>query len=547
MPRRVLAATALASLLLVRLAAAQPVLDLRASRLVDLTHAYNARTLYWPTSPSGFEMTTLAAGQTPGGYYYSANAFAAPEHGGTHLDAPVHFAEGRRTSDQVPLAQLVAPAVVIDVSARAAADRNYRLTPDDVNAFESRHGRIPAGAMVLLRTGWSQHWGDRKAYFGSDVPNDASHLSFPSFGLEAARLLVEERRVGALGVDTASIDHGPSSDFPVHRLSAAANVIGLENLAALAELPPNGATVFALPMKIEGGSGGPVRVVAVVPRFEPAPGVAGVPAVITPAALAARLGEPHLVVVHVGNKAVYDAGHVPGARHLALDAISQPRGEGRLTLQMLPEADLARALAALGISDDSQVVLYFGKDEVTPTARALVAFDLLGLASRVSWLDGGLPAWKAEGLPVTTDVPHPVPGHLTARPSSAPTIVDAAWVMANRGSAGTTVIDARLAQFYSGESNPGGRNPRPGHIAGARSLPFELLLTESGHLRTRAELEALFAERGIGPQARVAAYCHIGQQASLVYLVARWLGHAAVLYDGSFEEWSARPELPVER
>jgi kynurenine formamidase len=243
-----------------------PPLDLRAYRMVDLTHAFNERTPYWPTSPSGFTLDTLSAGQTPGGWYYSSYAFGAPEHGGTHLDAPVHFGEGRATADRVRLEQLVAPAVVIDVTARAAASPDYQLTREDVLAFERRHGTIRPGTIVLLRTGWSRRWPDRKAYLGDDTPGDASRLHFPSFGEGAARLLVEERRAAALGVDVASIDHGQSKDFRVHRIAAAADVPGFENLTALDALPPTGALVIALPMKIEGGSGGPLRAIALVPR-----------------------------------------------------------------------------------------------------------------------------------------------------------------------------------------------------------------------------------------------------------------------------------------
>ena len=246
-------------------AAAQQV-DLSRQRIVDLTHALNAQTLYWPTSPTTFKLDQLAYGPTEGGYFYSAYAFSAPEHGGTHLDAPIHFAQGGLTVDRVPLEQLVAPAVVIDVSAKAAADADYRLTADDVRAFERRHGAIAPGTIVLLRTGWSARWPDRKAYLGDDTPGDASRLHFPSYGADAARLLVEERRAAALGIDAASIDYGPSKDFIVHRIAAARNVPGLENLTALDQLPPRGAVVIALPVKIEGGSGGPVRVIALVPR-----------------------------------------------------------------------------------------------------------------------------------------------------------------------------------------------------------------------------------------------------------------------------------------
>jgi kynurenine formamidase len=242
----------------------QPI-DLSRAKLVDLTHAYNARTIYWPTAPARFRLDQLAYGPTPGGYFYSSYSFSTPEHGGTHLDAPIHFSEHGRTLDEVPLEQLIAPAVVIDVSTAAAADADYRLTREDVLAFERQHGAIARGTIVLLRTGWSRRWPDVKAYLGDDTPGDASKLRFPAYGEEAARLLVETRGAGALGVDTASIDFGRSSDFAVHRVAAARQVPGLENLTNLEQIPVTGVTILALPIKIEKGSGGPVRVVAVVP------------------------------------------------------------------------------------------------------------------------------------------------------------------------------------------------------------------------------------------------------------------------------------------
>ncbi|MFN2387230.1 MAG: cyclase family protein [Thermoanaerobaculia bacterium] len=239
--------------------------DLRTARIVDLSHAFDERTLYWPTSPSRFSLKPLASGMTEGGYFYSANSLCTPEHGGTHLDAPVHFAEKGQAADQVPLRRLVAAAVVLDVREAAARNPDYRLAVADVDAWERRHGAIPAGSIVLLRTGWSSRWPDRKRYFGDDTPGDASRLHFPSFGAEAAQRLVRERRVAALGVDTASIDYGPSQDFPVHRIAAAADVPGLENLTGLDQLPPTGAWIVALPMKIRGGSGGPLRAIALLP------------------------------------------------------------------------------------------------------------------------------------------------------------------------------------------------------------------------------------------------------------------------------------------
>jgi kynurenine formamidase len=249
-----------------RAGAPVPAIDLTRLEIVDLTHSLDANTLYWPTSPSGFELQSLAFGPTPGGYFYSANTFSAPEHGGTHLDAPIHFAEGGTTTDEIPLSRLIAPVVVIDVTEQAAADADYRLSVDDVLAWETVNGSIPEGAIALLRTGWSTRWPDAMPYLGDDTPGDASNLHFPSFGEEAARLLVEERKVGALGIDAASIDYGASTDFMVHRIAGAAGVPGLENLDRLDRLPPTGAVLVALPIKIGGGSGGPVRAVALIPK-----------------------------------------------------------------------------------------------------------------------------------------------------------------------------------------------------------------------------------------------------------------------------------------
>ena len=242
---------------------AVPSLD--TAKVVDLSHAFDDKTLYWPTSPSTFELKKLAFGETPGGWFYAANTLCMPEHGGTHLDAPIHFAKDGKTVDQIPLRQLIAPAVVIDVSVKATADPDYRLALDDVRSWEKRYGNIPSGAIVLLRTGWGKRWPDRKQYLGDDTPGDASKLRFPSFGKEAAEYLVAQRHVGALGLDTASIDYGASKDFIVHRIAAAAGVPGLENLANLDQVPVVGAWVIALPMKIGGGSGGPLRVVALIP------------------------------------------------------------------------------------------------------------------------------------------------------------------------------------------------------------------------------------------------------------------------------------------
>ena len=237
-------------------------LDLSDVDVVDLSYAYDEATLYWPTSPTTFELTSLAYGPAEGGHFYAANTFCTPEHGGTHIDAPIHFAEGGWTLGEVPIRHLVAPGVVIDVSPAAAEDSDYRLTEADVRMWERAHGEIPTGAIVLLRTGWSSRWPDALDYLGDDTPGDASNLHFPGYGVEAAWFFVEQRGVAALGVDTASIDYGPSQDFTVHQVVAAAGVVALENVANLDHVPTVGSWIVALPMKIGDGSGGPVRIVA---------------------------------------------------------------------------------------------------------------------------------------------------------------------------------------------------------------------------------------------------------------------------------------------
>jgi kynurenine formamidase len=253
------------ALALCTLAACAPVGQMGlGGKTLDLTHPFNDKTLYWPTSPSGFALTVLHHGPTPGGFFYAANTFAAPEHGGTHLDAPIHFADGKHTADAVPLDQLMAPAVVIDISTRAAADPDTLLLPADIADFERAHDAIAKGTIVLVRTGWAARWPDKKRYLGDDTPGDASHLHFPGIGPEAATELVG-RGVAAVGIDTASIDRGTSQDFKTHQVLLGANVPAFENVGAMDALPARGAFVVALPMKIEGGSGAPLRIVAVVP------------------------------------------------------------------------------------------------------------------------------------------------------------------------------------------------------------------------------------------------------------------------------------------
>ena len=233
-------------------------------KLIDMTYPFAADTLYWPTAKP-FQLETVNEGRTPQGYWYSSYNYSASEHGGTHLDAPFHFAEGKWTTEQIPLANLIGPGVVIDVRSKAEADRDYLLRVDDIRAWEKKHPRIPKGAIVLMYTGWGRYWGDRKRYFGADEPGNVTDLHFPGFSKEAAEFLIKERAVKAVGLDTPSIDHGPSQDFIAHQTLCGANIPIFENVAALDRLPAVGATIFALPMKIKGGSGGPLRIFALIP------------------------------------------------------------------------------------------------------------------------------------------------------------------------------------------------------------------------------------------------------------------------------------------
>jgi kynurenine formamidase len=233
--------------------------------LVDLTHPFNDRTIYWPTAQE-FVLTQVAEGETEGGWYYAANNFEAAEHGGTHLDAPIHFARGGDKTDEIPLRRLVGRAVTIDVSGRVGDNADYLISRADLRRWERRNGRLPRRAIVLLRTGWERFWPDAERYLGTAERGEQAvpQLHFPGLSAEAARWLVRRRAVKAVGIDTASIDYGQSSDFLAHRVLGAANVPVFENVARLGRLPDRGFSVVALPMKIEGGSGGPLRIMAVL-------------------------------------------------------------------------------------------------------------------------------------------------------------------------------------------------------------------------------------------------------------------------------------------
>jgi len=235
---------------------------------IDLTHELSADAVFWPTAEP-FEMTTEFEGFTEAGFYYSAYSFKTSEHGGTHIDAPVHFAEGKHHVNEIPLSQLIGDAVVLDVSAQVSKNRDYLISVKDIERWEITHGPIPADNIVLLHTGFGDYWPDASAYLGTDLRGEAgvAALSFPGLDSDAALWLIEKRKIKAIGIDTASIDHGKSKAFSAHVTLMTNNIPAFENVASLDLLPATGVYVIALPAKIRGGSGGPVRIVA---RVKPA-------------------------------------------------------------------------------------------------------------------------------------------------------------------------------------------------------------------------------------------------------------------------------------
>jgi kynurenine formamidase len=236
-----------------------------AQRAIDLSYPFDAETIYWPTADS-FKLETDFEGVTEGGYFYSAYRYSAAEHGGTHLDAPVHFAKGRHSVDQIPLDQLIGPGVVVDVVAQCASNVDYLVSVADLEKWEKKHGKIEPGSILFLRTGFGKFYPDKRKYLGTDERGAAAvpKLHFPGLDPEAARWLTQNRSIKAIGLDTASIDRGQSTTFDSHRILFEKNIPAFENVANLDQLPSKGFSVVALPMKIKGGSGGPLRIIAML-------------------------------------------------------------------------------------------------------------------------------------------------------------------------------------------------------------------------------------------------------------------------------------------
>jgi kynurenine formamidase len=234
--------------------------------ILDMTFAYDSKTIYWPTA-APFSLKSVFSGITEKGYWYASNDYSASEHGGTHVDAPLHFAQGGRTIDKIQLPEWIGPAVKIDVVKKCSMDQDYLLTVKDIISWENRSGRIPDGAWVIMYTGvGTKFYPDRKKVLGTDKqgPGAVPFLHFPGFSPESAEFLIKERNIKGIAIDTPSIDYGQSSDFMVHRIICKADKLALENIAGLDKLPAAGATLYVIPMLIQGGTGAPARVFAIL-------------------------------------------------------------------------------------------------------------------------------------------------------------------------------------------------------------------------------------------------------------------------------------------
>jgi thiosulfate/3-mercaptopyruvate sulfurtransferase len=264
---------------------------------------------------------------------------------------------------------------------------------------------------------------------------------------------------------------------------------------------------------------------------------------VSTAWLAGHLQDPNLVILSIGQKAEYVQGHIPGALYLEYADTRLTKSAANLTFELPPVANLVEVFGHLGVTNDSHIILYFSKDMVSPTTRVFMTLDALGLGSQTSILDGGFPVWESEGRPVSTEARLVIRGKLEPCPQND-VIAGIDYVRANLHHPGVAIVDARDLEYYTGASHADGK--RAGHIPGARGLTYSTLLDENGKFRPPDVLAAMFRDTGIQPGDRVVAYCHIGQQATVVYFVARYLGYDARLYDGSWEDWSAHTDLPAE-
>lgn len=267
------------------------------------------------------------------------------------------------------------------------------------------------------------------------------------------------------------------------------------------------------------------------------------PPIVSADWLARHIGHKNLVILHIGQEEEYTEGHIPGAQYISSRAVSTTPEENELSLQVPSDEKLKDVFESLGVSNDTRVILYYGKDWVTPTTRIYFTLDLMGLKNNTSILDGGMPAWVTAGNKLTKDVPAPARGSLNFT-SNRDLVAMADWLSSNLNNDGVKIIDARNERFYDGSSVGG--HPRGGHLPGARNIPYTSIVDENNRFKDEATLRQMFTDAGVKPYDTVVTYCHIGQQASLAYFAARLLGYKVKLYDGSFQEWSANRDLPLE-
>ena len=236
-------------------------------KIIDLTHEYSDQTIYWPTEEN-FKLESEFEGITEKGYYYTAKKFIAPEHGGTHMDAPIHFAKDGKTVEQIPIEKLIAPSIMVDVSEKTLNNSNYQITIRDFEDWQKVNGRIPENCIILLQTGYSKYWPDRTKYLGTSKKGAEAllELSFPGLHPEAASWMIKNHKINAVGIDTQSIDYGMSTHFETHRILASSGIPFFENVTNLDKLPAKGSIVIGLPMKIKNGSGAPLRLIAILPE-----------------------------------------------------------------------------------------------------------------------------------------------------------------------------------------------------------------------------------------------------------------------------------------
>jgi len=287
---------------------------------------------------------------------------------------------------------------------------------------------------------------------------------------------------------------------------------------------------------------------AIVPAVQAAPAQCGAHGdrdsmLVSTSWLADHLNDPKVLVLVIQDKTEFDKGHISGSVFMEFMDSHLMKGPTGLTMELPPMSQLAETFGKLGVTNDSHIILYQANDSFTATARVYLTLDAMGLGAQTSVLEGGFPQWTKEGRAVSTESRGVKPGIVTPCPRND-VITNISYVSANLHHPGVAIVDARIAEFYTGKTQPD--KQRLGHIPGAGNLPYPMLTDDTGRLKSAEELTALFRNAGVKPGDHIVVYCHIGQQASAAYFAARYLGYDVQLYDGSWEDWSAHKDLPAE-